>query len=449
MKSRLPKVLHPLAGRPMILWALDALGGMPAASVVVVLGPEADEVRDILPSEVRIGVQEVRDGTGGATRVGIAALDPGVRTVVVMCGDTPLVDPALVDALVADHQRTGRAATMVTAVLGDGGSYGRVIRDHRGVRVVEARDADHDQLAVREINAGLFAFDRGALADALEGVGTHNAQGEAYLPDVLPIISGEVGAMLAPDASVVHGVNTRADLAECEAVIQQRLRHALLLSGVTMPDPSRVLVHAGVTVGQDTTLWPGTVLEGATHIGEGCAIGPDALIRDSRVGDGTVVTSAHVLSSTVGSHCMVGPFAYLRPGVTMEDGSRAGTYVEMKNARLGARSRIPHLSYIGDADIGSDTNIGAGNITANYDGFRKHATTVGSGVKTGSDCVLVAPVTIGDRAMTGAGSIITGDVPEGALGIARARQENIEGFTARAEARARRAEGDDSGAGGS
>jgi bifunctional UDP-N-acetylglucosamine pyrophosphorylase/glucosamine-1-phosphate N-acetyltransferase len=264
------------------------------------------------------------------------------------------------------------------------------------------------------------------------------------LPDVLPIIQGDVGAMVAPDASVVHGINTRVDLAECEAIIQQRLRDELMVSGVTMPDPSRVLVDAGVAVGQDTTLWPGTVLRGATVIGEGCDIGPDVVISDSQVGDGTTVVSAHLLSSTVGAGCTVGPFAYLRPGVAMEDGSKAGTYVEMKNTRLGERSKVPHLSYMGDADIGADTNIGAGNITANYDGFRKHSTTVGSGVKTGSDCVLVAPVTIGDKAMTGAGSIITGDVPEGALGIARARQENIEGFTAKAEARARRAAENDS-----
>ncbi|MFM8827834.1 MAG: bifunctional UDP-N-acetylglucosamine diphosphorylase/glucosamine-1-phosphate N-acetyltransferase GlmU [Actinomycetota bacterium] len=442
MKSRLPKVLHPLAGRPMILWALDALGGMAPEGVVVVLGPEGDEVRPALPAGMRTALQEVRDGTGGATRIGIAELDPSVQTVVVMCGDTPLVD-----ALVADNQRSGRAATMVTAILDDGGSYGRVIRDHRGVSVVEARDADHDQLAVREINAGLFAFDRAALATALEGLGTDNAQGELYLPDVLPIIDGEVGAMVAPDATVVQGINTRADLAECEAVIQHRLRHELMVSGVTMPDPSRVLVDAGVRVGQDTTLWPGTVLKGATVIGEGCEVGPDVLVADSVVGDGSVLVSAHVLASTVGKGCTVGPFAYLRPGVTMEDGSKAGTYVEMKNTRLGERSKVPHLSYMGDADIGADTNIGAGNITANYDGFRKHSTTVGSGVKTGSDCVLVAPVTIGDKAMTGAGSIITGDVPEGALGIARARQENIEGFTAKAEARAKRAKEKDSEAG--
>jgi len=444
MRSRLPKVLHPLAGRPMIFWVLDALGEIPTGSVVVVLGPEGEAVRQALPGGMGTALQEVRDGTGGATRIGLAALDPSITTVVVMCGDTPLVDPALVAALINDHERSGRAATMVTAILEDGGSYGRVIRDHRGVRVVEARDADHDELAVREINAGLFAFDRAALATALEAVGSDNAQGEVYLPDVLPLIGGEVGAMVAPDATVVQGINTRADLAECEAVIQTRLRHALMVSGVTMPDPSRVLVDAGVVVGQDTTLWPGTVLRGATSVGEGCDIGPDALLHDAVVGDASRVVSAHVLSSTVGVGCTVGPFAYLRPGVTMEDGSKAGTYVEMKNTRLGERSKVPHLSYVGDADIGSDTNIGAGNITANYDGFRKHSTTVGSGVKTGSDCVLVAPVTIGDNAMTGAGSIITGDVPEGALGIARARQENIEGFTAKAEARAKRAAQNDS-----
>jgi len=430
----------------MILWALDALHTVDPEKVVVVLGPEGDEVKPSLLAGMQTALQEVRDGTGGATRIGLEALDPAVDTVVVMCGDTPLVDPALVDALISDHVHSGRAATMVTAILPDGGAYGRVVRDHHGVRVVEAKDAHPDELEIREINAGLFAFNRAALVEALGKVTADNAQGELYLPDALTLIEGEVGALVAPDASVVQGVNTRVHLAECGAAIQDRLRHALLESGVTMPDPSRVLVDAGVTVGQDTVLWPGTVLRGATSIGEGCTIGPDVVMFDATVGDDTTVVSAHVLSSTIGNRCQVGPFAYLRPGVTMADGSKAGTYVEMKNTTLGEKSKVPHLSYIGDAEVGRDTNIGAGNITANYDGFRKHRTTVGDGVKTGSDCVLVAPVTIGDRAMTGAGSIITGDVPEGALGIARARQQNIEGFTDKAEAKAKRAAADDSGA---
>ena len=445
MRSRLPKVLHPIAGRPMILWALDALAAVEPGNVVVVLGPEGDEVKPSLPAGMRTGLQEVRDGTGGATLIGLAALPDDVDTVVVMCGDTPLVDPALVDALISDHVHSGRSATMVTAILDDGGAYGRVVRGPDGVRVVEARDAHPDELAIREINAGLFAFDRAALTQALAKVTPDNAQGELYLPDALTLIDGEVGALVAPDATVVAGINTRVHLAECEAAIQERLREQVMLGGVTMPDPSRVVLEAGVTVGQDTVLWPGTILRGATTIGEGCDIGPDVLMVDATVGDDTRITSAHVLESTVGSGCTVGPFAYLRPGVTMLDGSKAGTYVEMKQTTLGEKSKVPHLSYIGDADIGTDTNIGAGNITANYDGFRKHRTTVGSGVKTGSDCVLVAPVTIGDRAMTGAGSIITGDVPEGALGIARARQQNIEGFTDKAEARAKKA-ADDSGA---
>ena len=446
MRSCLPKVLHPIAGRPMILWALDALHAVDPDKVVVVLGPEGEEVKPSLPAGMQTGLQEVRDGTGGATRIGLEVLDPSVDTVVVMCGDTPLVDPALVDALISDHVHSGRAATMVTAILPDGGAYGRVVRDHHGVRVVEAKDAHPDELEIREINAGLFAFNRAALAEALGKVTADNAQGELYLPDALTLIEGEVGALVAPDASVVQGVNTRVHLAECEAAIQDRLRTALMVGGVSMPDPSRVLVDAGVTVGQDTVLWPGTVLRGATAIGEACTIGPDVVMVDATVGDDTTVVSAHVLSSVIGNRCQVGPFAYLRPGVTMADGSKAGTYVEMKNTTLGEKSKVPHLSYIGDAEVGSDTNIGAGNITANYDGFRKHRTTVGSGVKTGSDCVLVAPVTIGDRAMTGAGSIITGDVPEGALGIARARQQNIEGFTDKAEAKAKKAAADDSGA---
>ena len=282
-------------------------------------------------------------------------------------------------------------------------------------------------------------FDRRQLERALRKVGRDNAQGEMYLPDVLPLLAGPIGVLVSPDPHVVLGVNSRAELAECAAIVQDRRRHELMVAGVTMTDPSSVYVDADVVVGQDTTLEPGTHLQGATTVGAGCVIGPDAVIRDCAVGDGAHILFAHMSESTVGNGCQVGPFAYLRPGVVVEDGGKIGTYVEVKNTRVGAKAKVPHLSYIGDAEIGAGTNIGAGNITANYDGFRKHRTFIGAGVKTGSDCVLVAPVSIGDRAMTAAGSIITHDVPAGALGIARARQENLEGFTERAEAKARAA----------
>jgi bifunctional UDP-N-acetylglucosamine pyrophosphorylase/glucosamine-1-phosphate N-acetyltransferase len=440
MRSARPKVLHELAGRPMLAWVLGALEAVPPAATVVVLGPEADGVGDTLPGGTLTAVQHERLGTGHATRVGLSALPREVTRVVVASGDTPLLSPDLVTALVADHDASGRDATMVTARLADPGAYGRVLyTDDGAVRaVVEARDATPDELAVDEVNAGLYVFERDALSAALEGVGHDNAQGEMYLPDALPLLARGCGAHAAADPQVILGVNTRVDLAACEAVLQARLREALMLGGVTMPDPARVHLEAGVEVGPDTVLWPGTTLRGSTRIGAGCEIGPDVVARDSTVADGSVVVSAHLDGASVGPRCRVGPFAYLRPAAVLEEGARVGTYVEVKNTRLAPGAKVPHLSYVGDAEIGEGSNVGAGNITANYDGFRKHRTVIGAGVRTGSDCVFVAPVTVGDGAMTAAGSIITHDVPAGALGVARARQSVVEGYAERAAARAAR-----------
>ena len=438
MRSTLPKVLHTLGGRPMLLWTLDALAGAGVGTVTVVVGHGADLVRAALPEGVGSVLQERRLGTGHAAMVGLGALDPSCETVLIVSGDVPLVDAGLLGRLVEEHRAGGRAATVVTARPDDAASYGRVIRAADGsvARIVEARDATPEELATDEINAGLYAFGRAGLVGALGGIGTDNAQGELYLPDVLPLLGGPVGALLADDPMAVAGINDRVELAACEAVIQRRLREALMRAGVTMPNPDAVYLEAGVEVGEDTVLWPGTHLRGATRIAGGCAIGPDAVIADSAIGEGSAVLSAHLDRAEVGAGCRVGPFAYLRPGAVLRDGARVGTYVELKNAVLGEGAKVPHLSYVGDADVGEDTNIGAGNITANYDGFAKHRTWIGARVKTGSDCVFVAPVRIGDDAMTGAGSIITTDVPDGALGIARARQSVIEGFTAKAAARA-------------
>ena len=328
---------------------------------------------------------------------------------------------------------------MVTAILEDAGSYGRVMRDANGevLGVVEARDATPEQLEVREINSGLFCFDRAGLTEALATVGSDNAQGEIYLPDALSRMPS-VGALVL-DVSVVEGVNTRVDLAACEAELQRRLREELMLGGVTMTDPATVYVDADVSVGQDSALLPGVHLRAGTVVGAGCEIGPDVVAIGCNISDGARVVSAHMVDSHIGPDAVVGPFSYLRPGADIRAGAKVGTYVEVKKSVIGEGAKVPHLSYIGDADIGSGSNIGAGNITANYDGFRKHRTVIGERVKTGSDCVFVAPVTIGNDTMTGAGSIVTDDVPDGALAIARARQKNIEGFTARAEEKARKA----------
>lgn len=450
MRSSLPKVAHTLAGRPMVRWVLDALEGAGVERTVVVVGHGAEVVRDALPRGVEVAVQEEQLGTGHAAQVGLASLDPACDTVVVACGDTPLLPAELVGRLVGEHVAEPRAATMLTAVVGDAGSYGRVVRDGDGrvARVVEARDATPDELAIGEYNAGLYVFDRAALEDVLARLDSSNAQGELYLTDALERLEGPVAALVAGDPEAAAGVNDRVDLAACEAALQQRLREELMRGGVTMPDPSAVYVDAGVTVGRDTLVLPGTHLRGATTIGEGCVIGPDVVVSGSAIGDRCTLVSAHVLDSVLAEGCQAGPFAYLRPGTRLEPGARVGTYVELKNTTLGPRAKVPHLSYVGDATVGEETNIGAGNITANYDGFRKHATRIGARVKTGSDCVFVAPVSVGDDAMTGAGSIITDDVPDGALGIARARQSVVEGFTAKAAARAQRAADEAKGSSG-
>ncbi|MEW6581643.1 MAG: bifunctional UDP-N-acetylglucosamine diphosphorylase/glucosamine-1-phosphate N-acetyltransferase GlmU [Actinomycetota bacterium] len=437
MRSALPKVLHAVAGRPLVAWVLDALRGAGAGHTVVVVGNGADAVRDALPDGVAVAVQEERLGTGDAARVGLASLDPACDTVVVACGDTPLLTRELLSRLVTAHTEGGHHATLVTGVLDDAGAYGRVLRNGDGfvTRIVEARDASPEELAVGEFNAGLYAFDRAALAAAIGRLGTHNAQGELYLTDVVELLDGPVGAVIAGDVREVTGVNTRVELAECEAVAQERLRRDLMLAGVSMPDPARVYVDAGVEVGEDTTLLPGTFLRGATTVGRGCTIGPDVVATDTVIGDGTYAVSAHMIRSRVGARCQIGPFAYLRPDTRLADGVKVGTYVELKNTELGEGTKVPHLSYLGDATVGSGSNIGAGNITANYDGAHKHRTVIGDKAFTSCDCVLVAPVRIGDGAWTAAGSIITEDVPDGGLGIARARQRNIEGWAERRAAK--------------
>jgi bifunctional UDP-N-acetylglucosamine pyrophosphorylase/glucosamine-1-phosphate N-acetyltransferase len=441
MRSALPKVLHPIAGRPMVAWVLEALAAAGIERTVVVVGHGAEAVTAALPPGVSAALQESRRGTGDAARVGLAALDPACDTVVVASGDTPLLGPALVARLVEEQGSEPRAATVVTAVLADAGDYGRVVRDADGrvERIVEARDASPAELALGEFNAGLYAADRALLTAALADLDAGNAAGELYLTDAIGALPGAVAPLVSDDPEVASGVNDRIDLAACEAAVQRRLREGLMRAGVTMPDPSTVYLDSSVTVEPDTVLMPGTHLRGLTAVAGGCTIGPDAVIEDSRIGPGCRVVSAQVLDSTLDEGCVVGPFAYLRPGSRLERGARAGSFVELKNTVLGPGAKVPHLSYVGDATVGEATNIGAGNITANYDGFRKHRTEIGARVKTGSDCVFVAPVSVGDDAMTGAGSIITDDVPAGALGIARARQSVVEGFTEKAARRARRA----------
>jgi bifunctional UDP-N-acetylglucosamine pyrophosphorylase / glucosamine-1-phosphate N-acetyltransferase len=437
MRSATPKLLHPLCGRPMIAWPVEAAKAAGAGKVVVVDGPERP-LQAALDGTVTLAVQNEPRGTADAVKAAADQIDPNAP-VIVINADVPLITAETLRALTEDHERQGAAATMATAVLDDPTGYGRVVRAPDGTveRVVETKapgDATELELHIREVNTGIFAFEGAALLAALQEVSGDNAQGEFYLPDVLPIIRRHERTVVAHeinDPTETLGINDRVALAEVRAIAQQRIHERHMLAGVTIVDPAATVIDAGVEIGSDSIISPFTSIHGATRIGSGCTIGPLTTMIDTRVGDGATVLHSYVKEADIGPKVSVGPFAYLRPGALLHEGSKAGTFVEIKNSELGRGSKVPHLSYIGDADIGEDTNLGASTITANYDGQRKHRTTIGSRVKTSVDTTLVAPVTLGDEAYTAAGSVITDDVPPGALGVARERQRNIEGYAER------------------
>jgi bifunctional UDP-N-acetylglucosamine pyrophosphorylase/glucosamine-1-phosphate N-acetyltransferase len=437
MRSRTPKVLHEICGRPMIDWTVAAAVEAGAGKVVVVGSPDG-ALDGRLPDGVVLATQPVANGTGGAVLAAAGELD-GAGPVVVVNGDAPLVTPMALRSLVDAHAANGVAATIVTMLLADPSGYGRVVRDADGsvVRVVETKrpgDATEDELAIDEVNAGVYAFDGGALLDALERVGTDNAQGEVYLPSALAVLrerGAGVAALLVDDPSVLLGVNDRVDLARVRAIAQQRIHEAHMRAGVTIVDPATTTIDVEVRIGADTVIEPSTSLRGATIVGERSTVGPLTTAIDATLGDEVTVVHSYITGCEVRSGATVGPFAYLRPGALLRERAKAGTFVEIKNSDIGEGTKVPHLSYVGDADVGPGTNLGAATITANYDGRNKHRTTIGANVRTSVDTTLVAPVTLGDEAYTGAGSVVTDDVPRGALAIARARQTNIEGYADR------------------
>jgi bifunctional UDP-N-acetylglucosamine pyrophosphorylase/glucosamine-1-phosphate N-acetyltransferase len=443
MRSTLPKVLHPICGRPMILWPLQAAREAGVGRVIVVDNPK-ERLAEHLPAGVEVAVQAEPRGTGDAVAAGASLLgsdEDGV--VLVINGDMPLITAEAIAGLLAAHEAAGAGATLATMELADPSGYGRIVRAAGGgvERVVETKvagDATPDELAIREVNAGLYAFAAPALREALKWLGADNAQGEIYLPDVLPILleSGHaVQAYPLADPELALGVNDRVDLATVTALAQQRIHRAHQRAGVTIIDPASTLIEADVAIGADTVVEPATFLRGGTRIGERSAIGPATTVIDCEIGDGASIVHSYLHEARVGDGAKVGPFAYLRPGADLRENSKAGTFVEIKNSTLGAGTKVPHLSYIGDTEVGERSNLGAGTITANYDGYVKHPTTIGSGVRLSVHTSLVAPVTVGDGAYTGAGSVITEDVPPGGLGIARARQTNIEGYAERVEER--------------
>ena len=436
-RSALPKPLHPVAGRPLLWHVLAAAAPLKAERTVVVVGNGADQVTaatdgfDLGP--VVFATQAAQRGTGDALAAALPLLE-GDGDVLVLFGDTPLVSAELLEGLVGAHRAARADATLLTCTMTDPTGLGRVLRDPDGAvtRIVEERDATPAQRAIREVSAGMYVFRRPVL-NGLSELRPDNDQGEYYLPDLVPQVLAGGGRLVTAEGpeEEVMGVNDRVELAAAEAVLRRRLLERLMLGGVTVTDPATTFVDADVEVGQDTVLAPLTFLERGTRVGARCRLGPNVRLVGCTVGDDATVAQAVALQSTIGPRVVVGPFASLRPGTELAEGSKAGTFVEVKNSVVGPGSKVPHLSYVGDADIGAGANVGAGTVFVNYDGARKHRTTVGDGAFIGSDTMLVAPVTVGNGAQTAAGSTITKDVPPDALAIERSDQRTIEGWAAR------------------
>jgi bifunctional UDP-N-acetylglucosamine pyrophosphorylase/glucosamine-1-phosphate N-acetyltransferase len=444
MRSALPKVMHPLCGRPLVAWPVHAARDAGAGRVAVITSPGHD-LAQVLPEGTEVVIQPKADGTGGAIRSALEVIRNS-ETVVVLSGDSPLVGSSVIERLLATHSESGAAATVMTAVMDDPGSYGRIVRDERGdiARIVEAKesagDATPEELAITEVNTGTYVFQAGPLAENLGRITNDNAQGEYYLGDVLPLLREtglRVAAHLEAEPGVNLGVNTRADLALVGRFAREAINERHMLAGVTITDPDSTWIDADVEIAADTTIEPGSYLRGATRVAAGAVVGPHATLTDTTVGEGAGVVHSYLVECDVDAGCTVGPFAYLRPGATLRQGVKVGAFVEVKNSEIGPQTKVPHLSYVGDADIGAGSNLGAGTITANNDGFRKHRTRIGDRVRIAVDTMLVAPVTVGDDAYTGAGAVIREDVPPGALGVSGAQQRNIEDY---AERKAKEAE---------
>jgi bifunctional UDP-N-acetylglucosamine pyrophosphorylase / glucosamine-1-phosphate N-acetyltransferase len=451
LRSARPKVLHPICGKPALWHVLRVAAGAKPAKIVIVVGHGADDVRQavaswgITPKPVFVEQPE-QLGTAHAVAAAEKAVGRSAH-VLVLGGDYDPITADDVNALVRAHRRAKAAATIATAEVDDPGGYGRVIRDgDRLVEIVEHADATPAQRAINEVWLLATVFRREDLFRTLPAVDAENRQREYYLNDVFPIMldKGESIAAITVDTGGVMGLNSRGGLAAVTRVVRRRINEAHMAKGVTLLDPGTTYIDVGVTIGAETTIGPNTTIEGETRIGKDCRIGPNVQIADTTIGNGATIRFAVVEGATLKRNVTVGPFARIRPGTTLADNVIVGSYVEVKNAEIGTGSKVPHLSYVGDATVGKRTNIGAANVTANWDGYRKHRTTIGDDVRTGSDTIMVAPVAIGDGAVTGAGSVISKDVPAGALGVERTEQRVVKGYRKRKDAEHRagkRAEG--------
>lgn len=436
MKSRLPKVLHRVCGKPMVEHVLAAAQAIGIEKQVVVVGFGAEDVQAALGDRCEYVVQKEQLGTGHAVLQAEALFANFTGTVMVLCGDTPLLTKELLAGLLAEHEKQQNMATVLTACLTNPTGYGRVIRDQAGgvAKIVEQKDASNEEQLVQEINTGIYCFAGQELFNALHSITADNAQGEYYLTDVIEVAvkaGKRVGAFTTDNFVDTLGVNSRVQLAEAETIMRDRIRLHWMEAGVTLMDPASTYIDCDVILEPDTVICPQTWLAGRTRIGRDCIIGPQVHIKNSLIGNNTHVHFAHVMESSIGEHVNVGPFVNLRPGTQLADNVRVGNFVEIKNSQIGQGSKVPHLSYIGDTDMGSKVNIGSGTITVNYDGKVKHRTVIEDEAFVGCNSNLIAPVTVGRGAYVAAGSTITKDVPPAALGVARARQSNIEGWTQR------------------
>ncbi|MDD2581510.1 MAG: bifunctional UDP-N-acetylglucosamine diphosphorylase/glucosamine-1-phosphate N-acetyltransferase GlmU [Desulfuromonadaceae bacterium] len=436
MKSGLIKVLHPVAGLPMISWPVTAARDAGSDPIVLVIGHQANAVQGAFrgAADIRCAMQEEQLGTGHAVACALDALSGFRGTVLILCGDTPLLRPETLKNLLAFHLDNSAAVTVLTALMDDPYGYGRIVRDASGrvSRIVEQKDADPEEQEIREINSGIYCMDSDFLFSNINGIGNDNAQGEYYLTDLLALaVRKELTclALQAVDADEIMGVNDRAQLARAGRILRRRINREHMLNGVTLIDPDHTYIDHGVTIGCDTTIHPGCRIEGGTVIGDGCLIDGNVSISGCRIGDDCHIKAASVLEeSELGENVAIGPMAHLRPGTTLGSGVKIGNFVETKKIVMGAGSKASHLTYLGDAEIGRDVNIGCGTITCNYDGVNKHRTVIGDDVFIGSDVQLVAPVTVGRNSLVAAGTTVTTDVPPDSLAISRVPQVNKEGW---------------------
>ncbi len=433
MKSTLPKVLHRVGGKSMLQHVLDAAKQAGASRNIVVVGFGAEQVKEAMGDQAEFVVQQEQLGTGHAVKQTAPLLAKDTGTVMVLCGDTPLLTGALLKKLYDAHKEAGAKATVLTAIMPDAAGYGRIIRTATGtvLKIVEQKDATEEERQIQEVNSGIYCFETHELFAALEKVGCDNAQGEYYLPDVLDILrrQGEkIWAVAADDYESTLGINSRVQLSGAEKILRRRKNIELMEQGVTLMDPDSTFVDADVTVGRDTVIYPFTWLEGKTTVGESCEIGPNSRFTDTKIGSHVTAHFSYAHECEIADNVIMGPYVHLRPNTKLAPKVKIGNFVEVKNSTIGEGTKLPHLSYIGDCDMGSGVNMGCGTITVNYDGKDKFRTTVGDNAFVGCNSNLVAPVTVGEGSYIGAGSTITKDVPPADLAIARARQKNIEGW---------------------